>query len=65
MTNILEQNHPRADQNAVIKTLQFSSNQLLSLVNDILDFSKIRIGAIQLHEEPLNLDIFLQDIIRS
>lgn len=65
MTNILEQNHPRPDQSAVIKTIQFSSKQLLSLVNDILDFSKIRIGEIQLHEELVNLDTFLKDIVRS
>ncbi|MEO5583455.1 MAG: ATP-binding protein, partial [Saprospiraceae bacterium] len=65
MTNILEQNHPRPDQSTVIKTIQFSSKQLLSLVNDILDFSKIRIGEIQLKEEIINLDTFLKDIIRS
>ncbi|MEP7321926.1 MAG: ATP-binding protein, partial [Saprospiraceae bacterium] len=65
MTNILEQNHPRPDQSAVIKTIQFSSKQLLSLVNDILDFSKIRIGEIQLKEEIINLDTFLKDMIRS
>jgi two-component system, sensor histidine kinase len=65
MTNILEQNHPRPDQSTVIKTIQFSSKQLLSLVNDILDFSKIRIGEIQLKEEIVNLDTFLKDMIRS
>ena len=38
MTNILEQNLPRPDQQSAIRTIQFSSKQLLSLVNDILDF---------------------------
>ena len=65
MTNILEQNHPRDDQRAVIKTIQFSSQQLLSLVNDILDFSKIRIGLIQLQPQELNLAQLLSDIVKS
>ncbi|MDZ4708922.1 MAG: ATP-binding protein [Saprospiraceae bacterium] len=65
MTNILEQNNPRADQKAVIKTIQFSSNQLLSLVNDILDYSKIRIGEIQLQTAESNLADLLTDIVRS
>lgn len=65
MTNILEQNNPRPDQKAVIKTIQFSSKQLLSLVNDILDFSKIRIGEIHLQMEDCDLSQLLEDIIRS
>lgn len=65
MTNILEQNNPRADQKAVIKTIQFSSKQLLSLVNDILDYSKIRIGEIQLLTVETDLGELLSDIVRS
>lgn len=65
MTNILEQNNPRPDQKAVLKTIQFSSKQLLSLVNDILDYSKIRIGEIELQEDDTDLGELLSDIIRS
>ena len=65
MTNILEQNSPRADQKAVIKTIQFSSKQLLSLVNDILDYSKIRIGEIQLLSVETDLNALVSDIARS
>ncbi len=65
MTNILENNHPRPDQETVIKTIRFSSKQLLSLVNDILDFSKLRIGLIRLQPEETDLTALLSDIIRS
>ncbi|MGB3172194.1 MAG: ATP-binding protein [Saprospiraceae bacterium] len=65
MTNILEQNLPRPDQQSAIRTIQFSSKQLLSLVNDILDFSKIKIGQITLHPEEINLSRLIKDIISS
>ncbi|HNR07496.1 MAG TPA: hybrid sensor histidine kinase/response regulator [Saprospiraceae bacterium] len=65
MTNILETNHPRPDQETVIKTIRFSSRQLLSLVNDILDFSKLRIGQIRLQAQDTDLADLLSEITRS
>ena len=46
-----------------MKTLQTSSNSLLSLINDILDFSKIEVGKLELDRVDFNLHQLLDDLI--
>lgn len=65
MTNLLAQNAPRPDQLPIIETLEFSSNQLFTLVNDILDYSKLHKGNIQLHFEPVKIQQLLAQQIKS
>tara|TARA_Y100000782_G_C10185078_1_gene266034 strand:- start:2546 stop:5404 length:2859 start_codon:yes stop_codon:yes gene_type:complete len=45
--HILLNDKPREDQVERLKTLEFSANNLLSLVNDVLDLSKIESGKIE------------------
>ncbi len=65
MTNILEDNDPKPEQKPVIKSLQFSSKQLLHLVNDVLDFTKFKTGQIKLAPAPTRLYNLLSQTIES
>ncbi len=65
ITGMLEQNNPRPDQEAFINTLKFSSENLLTLVNDILDYRKLIRGQIELHNKPIRLNYYLDNIIKS
>ncbi|WP_223302253.1 ATP-binding protein [Flavobacterium branchiophilum] len=42
------------------KTLNYSSNHLLSLVNDVLDYSKINLGEFNLSKKSFNLEESIQ-----
>ncbi len=65
MTNILAENEPKTEQKPVIKSLQFSSKQLLHLVNDVLDFTKFKTGQIKLTPAPTRLYALLNQTIES
>jgi CheY-like chemotaxis protein len=56
---------PQPYQIEYIKTLQFSANNLMSIVNDILDFSKIEAGKITFERIPFNLRELLADVARA
>ena len=53
--HILLNDKPREDQEDRLKTLEFSANNLLSLVNDVLDLSKIESGKIEFESNPFPL----------
>lgn len=42
-------------QATYVRTLQNSSNTLLSIINDILDFSKIEAGKLKLEQSPMDI----------
>ncbi len=65
MTNILIDEHPRADQLENLQTLRFSANNLLSLINDILDFSKIESGKVILEKVDFSLNELMKGIYDS
>jgi PAS domain S-box-containing protein len=46
LTHLLLQQDPRPDQSELLQTLQFSSENLLSLINNILDLHKIEAGKV-------------------
>ncbi len=48
LTHLLLDEEPRDDQIEHLRTLQFSSNNLLVFINDVLDFSKIEAGKLSL-----------------
>ena len=54
-THLMLQDQPRPDQKEMLEIMQFSGNNLLSLVNDILDYSKIEAGKLSL--ESIEIDV--------
>lgn len=59
MTHLLLDESPREDQLQYLKTIKFSSDNLMLLINDILDYSKIEAGMIKPEEIQFNLDELL------
>lgn len=62
--HLLMQEDPRADQLDYLKTLEFSGNQLMSIVNDILDFSKIEATGIQFESIEFNLRDLISGLMK-
>jgi signal transduction histidine kinase/ActR/RegA family two-component response regulator len=56
---------PRPDQEAALRTLQFSGQTLLSLLNDILDFSKLDSGKVVLEAIPFNPGELIDQIVAT
>ena len=46
----------------LLRSMNTSSKQLLALINDILDFSKISAGKLELHNEPVSLASFFEEL---
>ena len=42
-----------------------SAQSLIGIINEILDFSKIEAGRMQIEPEPVDIEPFLEDIVRS
>lgn len=55
ITHLLLQENPKPEQIENLKTLKFSSENLLVLINDILDLNKIESGKIIFEETDFNL----------
>lgn len=62
---LLQEEDPPAHQKKSLEILQFSTENLLSLVNDILDFNRIEAGKIELEKKPFSLDQLLKNIRNS
>ncbi|NJM93309.1 MAG: PAS domain S-box protein, partial [Cytophagales bacterium] len=62
LTHILLQEDPKPEQIGNLKTLKFSSENLLALINDILDFSKIEAGKVEFEEVDFSLDDLAKSI---
>jgi PAS domain S-box-containing protein len=54
-----------ADQEKQLRTIQSSAKHLLSLINDLLDLAKIESGKVELHKEPVNCHLVLQEVATS
>jgi signal transduction histidine kinase/ActR/RegA family two-component response regulator len=63
MSNLMLLNSPRTDQREQLNVLQFSANNLLSIVNDILDYNKIEAGKIHFENIDTNLRAILDNIV--
>jgi signal transduction histidine kinase len=61
ITNLLKERADEEDQQ-LLESLTFASNNLLLLINDVLDFSKLETDKIQLEKRPVNLKILLTNI---
>ncbi|MDT9294404.1 MAG: PAS domain S-box protein [Arthrospira platensis PCC 7345] len=49
-------------QKQYVKSIGASGKTLLALINDILDLSKIEAGKMELHQEPMDLRVMLEEI---
>jgi signal transduction histidine kinase/CheY-like chemotaxis protein len=63
MSNLMLLNNPRKDQREQLDVLQFSANNLLSIVNDILDYNKIEAGKIHFENIDTDLTTILSNIV--
>ncbi len=61
MTEILERMPLEVEQASYVKTINSSSQSLLSLVNDIMDYSKVEAGKLELEHIPFDLRGALDD----
>ena len=65
ISDLLLKQNPRSAQQDNLQTLKFSSQSLMALINDILDFSKIEAGKVEFERNPVNVQLFVQSLIRS
>jgi signal transduction histidine kinase/DNA-binding response OmpR family regulator len=63
MAHLLLEGQPRPDQVELLNMLQFSSQNLLSLINDILDLQKIEAGKVALEEIDFSPEELLRNIL--
>ncbi len=64
LSQLLMNSSPRVDQLEKLHLLQFSANNLLSLLNDILDFNKIEAGKLTLETISFNLGELLSHTVK-
>jgi len=65
ISTLLEQDKNLKAYEEDIGSLKFSADYLLALVNDVLLLSKVDAEAIRLSQNPFELDILIQNIVRS
>jgi len=61
ITSLLQDN-PRVDQIGLLKSLSFSTNNLLRIINDILDFNKLDVGKLKLQLMPIAFRPLMENI---
>jgi len=64
ITKLLKERADEEDQQ-LLESLKFASNNLLLLINDILDFTKLDTGKVQLELRPCNFTALLENIKRT
>ena len=65
MTRILKAEDPLEHQQNNLNILEFSAENLLTLINDVLDFTKIETGNLQLESVPVDLRALASKTIAS
>lgn len=64
MTELMLASDLPDEQREMVEVVSESGKALLAVVNDILDISKIEAGKIELHEEPFNPALLVQDCVK-
>jgi PAS domain S-box-containing protein len=65
LSHFLIEENPRPDQLENLRTLQFSAENLMSLINDILDYNKIDSGKLELESVPFDLRNLINRTVHS
>jgi len=63
-TNLLSKTQLDEKQTEYVNTINTSMKDLLNIINDILDFSRIESGKIELKTQVININDFLESVIR-
>ncbi len=63
-TNLLSKTQLDEEQTEYVNTINTSMKDLLNIINDILDFSRIESGKIELISQIININDFLESVIR-
>ena len=63
-TNLLSKTQLDEKQSEYVNTINTSMKDLLNIINDILDFSRIESGKIELKAQVINVNDFLESVIR-
>ena len=61
--NLLNKTHLSRKQEDFARTIQLSSQNLLTIINDILDFAKIEAGKLSLDNTQLNLKTAVEEVL--
>lgn len=64
-THLMLQDNPTEGQKEMLEIMQFSGNNLLSLVNDILDYNKIEAGKLSLESIEVEIPKFLSSLSQT
>ena len=65
MSRLLLENDPLDSQKENLDILQFSAENLMTLINDVLDFTKIETGNIELEKADVNLREMIHRVVNS
>ena len=65
ITETLKQNLKGKGQIDLLKSLEFNTNNLISLVNDVLDYDEVSSGNIKLDPEWINLQDYVERLYKS
>lgn len=65
MSRLLNLENTPEEEKKKLQVMQYSANNLLTLVNDVLDFSKIEVGKIELEEVDVALKKLLDSILNQ
>ncbi len=63
-TNLLSKTQLDKKQTEYVSTINTSMKDLMTIINDILDFSRIESGKIELKSQIININDFLESVIR-
>lgn len=64
ITSLLKDRTDAEDQQ-LLNSLKFASNNLLFIINDILDFNKLEMGKVNLDQRPVNFVNLIENIHRT
>ncbi len=63
MTRLMGETPLSPEQQDLLRTIQVSGHQLLSVINDVLDYSRIESGRLELEREPLRLGEVVEEAL--